>query len=805
MAKQKFIKDIETYIQNIWEEESINEPSIDISREKYLVTFPYPYMNGRLHLGHGFSVTKAEFMARYQKLRGKNVLFPFAFHCTGTPIVGCAKKLENEIKEFGNPPIFDDDEIVRQWNILKDMNVMESDIPNFVDPEYWIDYFPQLAFNDIQKMGLMVDTRRSFVTTKKNPFYDSFVKWQFRKLDKKGKCVTGIRPTIFADNQPCGDHDLVLGSDVSPLKTKLYKIKVDENKYIFCIMPDEKLSGHIIIKHISNIDFVTFISSDSEEIITTNYIMKNYKEQFSGDYDINKFSPNDFITSYGIEKGCRKGIPYYIDRSGFVVTLSDIETEETKFGKIDDYEYSTLFLPKDKVVSRAGTEGYVSMAEQWYLTYGDDEWKKSLKKYLTTFNTYGSSTKHQFESACEWLDKWAFSRQFGLGTKIPWDDRYLIDSLSDSTIYMSYYTICHILHKDLFGSDSEFYPSDFGEDEWDYILLGKTYEGSRISMDILNRMRSEFVYWYPVDLRVSGKDLIMNHLTMCLYNHLAIFPDLCPKSFFCNGYVMVNGKKMSKSEGNFIMLSDALDKYSVDSVRLTFAESGDDLKDANFVTDYAEKTNMLKIYKLTQVCHEIKSNIDQNLYRTGPYNFYDKLFLNKMKRIVINVTKAYVNMVYREVTTESLSILPKERESYVKNCKFGPPHRNLIERYLHTQITLIAPIIPHVADYLWMKILDNGSSVFSGLKLTGNYPEIEDFDVQFMKESDILDKLTKGLRKAKAKLDKRKRKTKLWTVTIKQFHSISEKEINEIVQDNLIGENIEIIYLHRSCYRHYMF
>ena len=38
-------------------------------------------------------------------------------------------------------------------------------------------------------------------------------------------------------------------------------------------------------------------------------------------------------------------------------------------------------------------------------------------------------------------------------------------------------------------------------------------------------MRSEFQYWYPMDLRVSGKDLIGNHLTMCLYNHAAIWPN----------------------------------------------------------------------------------------------------------------------------------------------------------------------------------------------------------------------------------------------------------------------------------------
>lgn len=55
-------------------------------QEPFLVTFPYPYSNGHLHIGHAFSLTKAIFRAQFERHQGKNVLFPFAFHCTGMPI-----------------------------------------------------------------------------------------------------------------------------------------------------------------------------------------------------------------------------------------------------------------------------------------------------------------------------------------------------------------------------------------------------------------------------------------------------------------------------------------------------------------------------------------------------------------------------------------------------------------------------------------------------------------------------------------------------------------------------------------------
>ena len=53
---------------------------------KWFGNFPYPYMNGSLHLGHAFTISKIEFAAGFQRMLGKRVLFPHAFHCTGMPI-----------------------------------------------------------------------------------------------------------------------------------------------------------------------------------------------------------------------------------------------------------------------------------------------------------------------------------------------------------------------------------------------------------------------------------------------------------------------------------------------------------------------------------------------------------------------------------------------------------------------------------------------------------------------------------------------------------------------------------------------
>ena len=64
------------------------------------------------------------------------------------------------------------------------------------------------------------------------------------------------------------------------------------------------------------------------------------------------------------------------------------------------------------------------------------------------------------------------------------------------------------------------------EDVWDYIFFKSApFPKTDIPRGTLDKLRAEFQYWYPVDMRSSGKDLIPNHLTYFLYNHVAIWPD----------------------------------------------------------------------------------------------------------------------------------------------------------------------------------------------------------------------------------------------------------------------------------------
>ncbi|PIO54500.1 hypothetical protein TELCIR_24136, partial [Teladorsagia circumcincta] len=140
---------------------------------------------------------------------------------------------------------------------------------------------------------------------------------------------------------------------------------------------------------------------------------------------------------------------------------------------------------------------------------------------------------------------------------------------------------------------------------WDYIFLGNVYDSATMPVpeEKLIALRKE----YPIDMRVSGKDLVQNHLTYLLYNHVAIWPDqpeMWPKSIRANGHLLLNNEKMSKNTGNFMTLIDGIETFSADGMRLSLADAGDAVEDANFVFSMADAA-ILRLYNLIEWVRDI--------------------------------------------------------------------------------------------------------------------------------------------------------------------------------------------------------
>jgi leucyl-tRNA synthetase len=493
------------------------------------------------------------------------------------------------------------------------------------------------------------------------------------------------------------------------------------NDYATVMDLAKKADYYGIKKEWAELEVVPIIETPSYGNLTAPFLVKKLK--ISSPKDTKQLEE---AKELAYKEGFYQGIMTYGEFKGEKVEVAKPKVRQQLLDANEGFAYSE---PERKVVSRSGDDCCVALMDQWYLDYGEESWKQVALKYVDNadgkgLNTYSAEAKNGLEGVLNWLNQWACARTYGLGSKLPWDPQFLVESLSDSTIYMAYYTIAHYLHKDIYGKEpglAGVKPEQMTDEVWDYVFARRDFNDnilkeSGISKEGLGSMRREFEYWYPLDIRVSGKDLIPNHLTFFLYIHLAIFPqEYWPRGIRANGHLLLNGEKMSKSTGNFMTLDDMVKKYGADACRIAFADAGDGVTDANFEEDVADN-NILRLFTLREWCEEQVK--EQASLRSGPKNdFLDALFENEMNSLVHEAKQHYEDTNYKLALKSALYDFTSARDFYREaSIAAGiKMHKDLILRYIELQALLLAVIAPHWSEYIWLEVLKKPSTIQNAL------------------------------------------------------------------------------------------
>ena len=383
--------------------------------------------------------------------------------------------------------------------------------------------------------------------------------------------------------------------------------------------------------------------------------------------------------------------------NGFSKDYSGKSVEKFKDELKDEFiqtEFGDIFYQlTGKVVARSLGECVVKIVEdQWFLAYGDEKWTKTAHECLKDMKLYPEKTRSQFKHVLDWLHNWACTRELGLGTKLPWDEKWLIESLSDSTIYMAFYTIYYKIKK----MDPELFDDNF----FDYVFLNKDVN-VKCDKKLADELRDEFNYWYPMDLRTTAKDLIQNHMSFCIFNHTAIFPKKhWPKAFGLNGHVMVDGLKMSKSKGNFITMRQAFADYGADASRFTALSGGEGIDDANFDRELA-KTMITKLQNRLEFA---KENYGKG--RSDKLNI-DKWMDNKIDFLVKETTKYFQDALFRSALQSCYFDMQNALKWYMRRC-VNNPNIDTINKFIETQAKILSPIMPFIAEEIWETIGKKG-------------------------------------------------------------------------------------------------
>jgi len=791
----EFLRRIEGKWQRAWEKAGIFEADPDPTKPKYFITVAYPYPNSPQHIGHGRTYTLADVHARYMRMRGFNVLFPMAFHYTGTPILAMTKRL-----------VAGDEDLIDTF--VRIYHVPKEHLKDFVEPIKIARYFHEEIRTGMKEIGYSIDWRREFTTI--DPTYNRFIEWQFHKLRDAGFISQGSHPVGWCPScgNPVGQHDTK--GDVEPEFEEFTLIKFKYNEYILpaATLRPETVFGVTNMWLNPKAEYVKAKVDDEQWIVSRESVEKlrylNRKvdvvEALLGKELIGKevknpatkgkmlILPADFVdpkNATGVVMSVPGHAPYdyvalealkketlQLEEYGLtpevvgaiqpisiivvpkysecpaadVVKQMDIENqldpslqeatkevyrhefhngtmrentgryaglpvsaakEKVKGDLIKEGKAETMYeLINKPVICRCDTECVVKIFEdQWFIDYGNPEWKSLAHKCLDQMEILPEEMRSEFKYVIDWLHEKACARRAGLGTKLPWDPEWIIESLSDSVIYMAYYVIAkHI-------KENGIQPNQLTDAVFDHFFLGigesdEVAKEAGLNPRVLEQMRNEFLYFYPLDSRHSGRDLVPNHLTFMIFNHTAIFrKDLWPRQIVVNGSVLMEGQKMSKSLGNIIPLREAIEIFGADPLRLAVLATAELLQDADFspalarsMRDRLERFHGFAV-EVTQMGRDITD---------GPLAMVDRWMLSRLQEHIKTAAEAMDKLMVRRAVHSALYLLEQDFQWYLRRVakeKEVSERKGAVAKVfnevLDAQVRMLAPITPHVCEEVW--------------------------------------------------------------------------------------------------------
>lgn len=833
---------IEKKWQKRWNEEKLFESDPD-NREKMFVTVAYPYPSGAMHIGHGRTYTVPDVYARFKRMQGYNVLFPMAWHVTGAPVIGIAKRIERK-----DPWTLDIYQTVHK--------VPEEELKKFTDPNYIVNYFSSEYKDVMQEMGYSIDWRREFKTI--DPPYQKFIEWQIRSLKDKGLIRKGAHPVKYCPEceNPVGDHDLLEGEGVGINELTLIKFEIDgaylvpatfRPETIFGVTnlwlnPDEeymkvkvdddewiisKMAYNNLIHQKKNVEIVEEvdvhgligrnvinpITGEKHVILPASFVDPEYASGVV--YSVPGHAPADFIALEDLKKDQALLEKYNLTKKvenlqpRNVIKLKDFgqypaqdmisklgvqnqqdeklkeatnELYKLEHAKgvmadhIPDYNGLSVSKARDEIIEkllesgkgdkmhdfaerpvicRCGSKCVVRiMEDQWFMKYSDLDWKEKTHTCLKQMQIIPEEVEANFEYYIDWLQDWACSRRIGLGTKLPWDPQWIIEPLSDSTIYMAYYAITKYLKKiDAENLDDNFFENVF--------LDFNTPYSDKISDELFQDIKNEFNYWYPLDWRLSAKDLIGNHLTFHLFHHSAIFPEKkWPQGAVVFGMGLLEGNKMSSSKGNVILLKDAINNHGADVVRLFLMSSAEPWQDFDWRENEVKgiKKRLEWFSGFGNLIEELKSSkIDLDLeIKFNDLKPINSWLISQVHMRIRDSTKALEGFQTRKALQEALFLMKKDVDHYLYRVKHEIKDEKILNEVtdtltylLNIWIRLMTPFVPHTCEEMWSKY--KGEDLVS----KAAWPEykLELIDEKVQKSEEIIQSLSDDIKEIQKIID----------------------------------------------------
>jgi len=416
--------------------------------------------------------------------------------------------------------------------------------------------------------------------------------------------------------------------------------------------------------------------------------------------------------------------------------FSGMRVEEAKDkmrqAMIDSGEAEIFYDLTEEVVCRCGMPVRVKRVDdQWFIDYGNEELTERTSEHCRDMNIFPPEFSENVHSTLRWFRERACVRQGNwLGTRFPLDEKWIIEAISDSTLYPLYYIISP------YANDGRISSHNMTEEFFDHVVLGKgdikkVSEKTGVSEDILKEIREDVRYWYPLDVNLGGKEHMTVHFPVYLFNHRAILPDdMQPGGIIVNWYITGKKNKISKSKGGAQPIPGAVEQFGVDTLRLYYAHVASMFVDV----EWNEDNVMTYRQRLDRISSTIEELISSDL--AGEKKDIDEWLISRFNGYSSAVRGAMEKYDLRQMATAVYFEMFNDIRWYGRR---GGNNKDTVRTVLSMWIRLMAPITPHTAEEIWSKAGFEGLVSSSLIPDAGRISYAAEYGEEFIRDvmSDV--------------------------------------------------------------------
>ncbi len=736
MQEQYQPAEIEAETQAYWEKQQSFAVKVDHSKEKFYCLSMFPYPSGKLHMGHVRNYTLSDVIARYQRMQGKNVLHPMGWDAFGLPAENAA------IKNKTAPAAWTYSNTDHMRGQLKSLGFgfdwsreLATCSPDYYRWEQWF-------FTRLYEKGMVY---KKMATVNWDPV-DQTVLANEQVINGRGWRSDALveRKEIPQWFIKITDYAEELLADLNKLPHWPEQVKTMQRNWIG---KSHGISMHFalankVAKHTGfdvyttrpdTIMGVTYVSLAAEHPITQELAQNNPElAAFVAECKVQSVAEADManMDKKGIDTGIKALHPITGDEvsvwvanyvlmdygSGAVMAVPAHDQRDFEFAKKYNIEITQVIAPKDGSECDISTAAFTDKG--LLINSGEFDGLDFKAAFTAIAQTLEAAKKGEIETNYRLRD-WGVSRQRYWGTPIP-----MLNLPDGGEIPVPADKLPVLLPEDVvmdgvqspIKADPEWRKTTLNgqavereTDTFDTFMESSWYYARYTCPDYKKGMLDSEAanYWLPVDQYVGGIEHAILHLLYARFFHKLMRDEGLVTSdepfdrLLCQGMVLKDGTKMSKSKGNTVDPAELIESYGADTVRLFSMFAAPPEQSMEWSDTGVEGANRF----LRRLWKAVHGHLEAGTPGTFENETLPEAQSDLRRKTHETIAKVSDDYGRRQTFNTAIAAVMELLNEVSKLADRATPVGLAVEREaLEAAILLLAPIVPHISQTLWRSL-----------------------------------------------------------------------------------------------------